>query len=289
MSGKVDQSSGIEGLIAEIRKEFGPKAVLLGSQVKPPARLSTGIKALDDAMKGGWPAGRIVEVWGPKSAGKSTLLCHTIAACQRQHPNGKIGYIDLENTFEPEWAKKCGVDLSRLVVVGPVPAEKAGALLLKMIRARWAMAVIDSVVEMLPQAELEKKVEQDSYAPVPRVLGKLLPKVVVLQGNSNTLVLLVNQVRDKIGFFLGEAAKSPGGHALAHLNSVKLRVQRKAPIKGGDLTAAMLKRLGLKRADSKKTYGFYMAIKVVKSKVSREGESVELPFLFDHGIIAEAS
>lgn len=222
------------------------------------------------------------------SAGKTTLVYIAIAACQRANPKAMIAYFDLENTFEKTWAEKCGVDTGRLLVVGPVPAEKVEALLLKFVRERWAMAVVDSIVEMIPQDVLEKEAGKQDYAVVARVMSRVIPKLTVLQGMSPTIVLMVNQVRDKIGFMFGEGQRGPGGHALHHADSLKLRVQRTSALKGGDLTKEMLHALGLKRADPAKKYGYNLAVKVIKSKVSREGEECRLHVLFDHGVFQEA-
>lgn len=283
----VDFASELADLIKSLRKKYGPEAISLGSEVKPVGRMPTGLSKLDTITAGGWPTGRIIEVWGPQSAGKSTLMYRTIAACQQANPKARVAYFDLENTFVETWAAKCGVDTKRMLRIGAMTAEEAGELLLKMVRNKWDMVIVDSVVELLPERELKKKVGEQSYAIVATVLSYLLPKIVVLQSSSPTVVLLVNQVRDKIGFFLGAGAKSPGGHALFHLDSLKLRVQRKEPITGALLDPTLTKiveGMGLK-VKPKKEYGYVMAIRVVKSKVSREKEECRVPVIFGHGIV----
>lgn len=285
---KEKENLALADLVRVLRKKYGPNAIALGSDVAPLGRVSTGIEKLDEILRGGWPVGRITEVWGPQSAGKTTLLMRAIAALQKANPKARVAYFDLENTYDEPWAVKCGVNTKRLLRIGAMAAEEAGELLVKMVRDKWDMAIVDSVVELLPGKELERKVEEQSYAVVAGVLSRLLPKIVVLQSSSPTILLLVNQVRDKIGFFLGHAAKSPGGHAMFHLDSLKLRVQRKEPILGSMLTKRMAKAAGIEHAKAGKKYGFEMAIKVVKSKVSREGEECRVPVLFDLGIYQEA-
>ena len=284
-------SEEFEKVAKLVRKEYGPSAVTTGDKVPDVERVPTGFARLDKILRGGWPKGRIIEVWGPQSAGKTMLLMRTVAVLQAANPKARIVYFDLENTFDKAWASKFGVNLQRLFVVKAVPAERAGDLLLRVIRDKWDMAIVDSVVEMIPEKVLGKDTGQQTYAPVATVLSALLPKVVVLQSNSPTIVILVNQVRDNIGFFLGKGTKSPGGNALYHLDSLKLRVQRKEPITGALLTPALEKRLteyGVAKILPKKDYGYVMAIKVVKSKVSKEKEFCLLPVLFDIGIVEEA-
>lgn len=225
------------------------------------------------------------------SAGKSTLMFRSIAAIQKADPKSRIAYFDLENTFDTEWAVKCGITLNRLLHVKAVTAERAGDLLLRLVRDNWTMVIVDSLVELIPKDVLEKETGKATYAPVANVLSALLPKVVVLQSNSPTVVVMVNQVRDLIGWFLGKGKKSPGGNALYHIDSLKLRVQRKEPIWGSLLSpgwAKHLEQIGIMKPKPKKEYGYVMAIKVVKSKVSREGEMCLLPVLFDIGIVEEA-
>jgi recombination protein RecA len=285
-------SDALADLEKKIKKEHGPHAVTTGDKVPDIGRVPTGFAKLDKILRGGFPKGRITEVWGPQSAGKSTLIFFIIAAIQKADPKARVAYFDLENTFDKAWAARCGIILERLVVVKAMTAERAGDLLLLMVRDKWDMVVVDSVVELIPASVLEKETGKATYAPVANVLSALLPKVVVLQSNSPTVVVLTNQVRDNIGFFLGKGTKSPGGNALFHMDSLKLRVQRKEPITGVLIDPTLQKHLdtiGIKSPKPKKEYGYIMAIKVVKSKVSREKEMCLLPVLFDIGIIEEGT
>lgn len=258
----------LEELIVRLRGKYGEKAIMLGKDVKPPRRWSTGIEELDRITGGGWPEGRIIEIWGPEKAGKTTLVLKSIAAMQQKNPGAYAAYFDLENTFMPDWAKKCGVDLNRFIHIKAMAAEDMGNLAVRFIRRKWSMVAIDSVVEILPSKVLERGLDEEVYAPQARMLSVMLPKIVVLQSRSPTVVLLVNQVRDKIGFHMGDDLKQPGGHALAHLVSFLIKVQRKKQIKVDD-----------------RVLGFEMALRILKTKLSIEGEECRCIFKFGKGIV----
>lgn len=277
-------------LVADIQKRHGDGIITTGDKVPDIQRLPTGIHKLDKILRGGLPMGRIVEFWGPVSAGKSSLVFKVVGHVQRMNPGARIAYYDLENTYDKAWARRCGADPARLLRVGAVSAEEAGDLLLRMVRDKWDMVIVDSLVELIPESVLEKETGKQTYAPVANVLSSLLPKVVVLQSSSPTIVILINQVRDMIGFTMGKGKKAPGGNALYHLDSIRLRLQRKEPITGAlveDSWLKLLKAVGINKIRPKENYGYTLAIKVVKSKVSREGAQCRLPVLFDIGILNE--
>lgn len=265
-----------EKLLAEIREKYGRGSVSLGSEVKSPERLSTGLKALDEILGGGWPKGRISEVWGPNNAGKSTLALVTAAATQRHflagtgfaHCDIPVMWFDQENTYEPIWAARLGIDPLRLRHHGPMAAEDPGDLILQYVRENVPLIVVDSVITMIPEKSLLRASGESEYSPVARFLSSWLPKVVVLQGRSPTVVILVNQVRDRIGFFFGETERSPGGHVLSHLETVKLKVARRGFIKKGDVKV-----------------GYEAAVKIVKSKVGGETREMRFYVSFAQGVL----
>ena len=259
-------------ILQEIREKYGQKYVGPGIDVPPPPRLSTGLAALDEILGGGWPMGRISELWGPEHAGKSTLALVSAAAAQRRFsvtPEFPVMWFDQENTFEPTWATKLGVDLARVKHHGPLSAEDGGDLILQYIRDRVPLVVVDSVIEMLPEKSLLKGSGEAEYSPVARFLASWLPKIVVLQGRSPTVLLLINQVRDRIGFFFGETVRSPGGHVLAHLNTVKLKIVRKGFLVG----------------KAKEKVGYEAAVRIVKSKVGGEQREMRFYVYFDRGVV----
>ena len=258
-------------ILQEIREKYGQKYVGPGIDVPPPPRLSTGLAALDEILGGGWPMGRISELWGPEHAGKSTLALVSAAAAQASYPvtpEFPVMWFDQENTFEPTWAAKLGVDLVRVKHHGPLSAEDGGDLILQYIRDKVPLVVVDSVIEMLPEKSLLKGSGEAEYSPVARFLASWLPKVVVLQGRSPTVLLLINQVRDRIGFFFGETVRSPGGHVLAHLNTIKAKIVRVGFIKQG-----------------KEKIGYEAAVRIVKSKVGGEQREMRFYVHFARGVL----
>lgn len=259
----------IEEAIKELEKKYGHPIVRKASKIPKIERQPTGIESLDRILGGGWPKGRISELWGAQGAGKSSLVYKTIAACQKKK-DAKIAYFDLENTYDESWAIRCGVDPERLEHIAAIAAEDVEILLLRMIRHKWDMAIIDSVVEMLSEKDLKRAATDPKVGALATVLSNLLPKIVVLQSVSPTVVLLVNQVRDKIGFFMGSGKKAPGGNVLYHLDSIRLEVKRKEFIYD---------------KKGKKRLGYIGAIKVVKSKVSEEQAECRFYISFKKGLV----
>ncbi len=263
----------LEEIIEQLRDKFGSAAVQLGKDVPPISWVSSGVEKLDKMTGGGWPRGRLVEVWGPQSAGKTTIALYSCAAVQRLDPKAEVAYFDLENRFNPEWAKICGVDLNRFWRISAIPAEGALDLLIAYVKKEWPLVVVDSVVELLPEKVLKKDADEKTYSPVANVLSANLPKIVVLQTQSPTVVMLLNQVRDKVGFMFGTGQKAPGGQALFHLDSIRLRVQRKS-------------RITLP-GEEKKQVGIETAITVVKSSVGPEGRECRLGIMQGKGIVED--
>lgn len=262
-----------EKLVAELLAKYGKNSIGLGTEVSAPGRLPTGVAALDAILGGGWPKGRISEVWGPNNAGKSTLALATVAAVQRLWPVEKtsaipVMWFDQENTFEPAWAGLLGVDLARVKHHVPMAGEDAGDLILQYVRDRIPLVVVDSVIEMIPEKELLRGSGEESIGANARFLSRWLPKVVVLQGRSPTVLLLTNQVRDRIGFFFGETERPPGGHVLSHLDTLRLKIVRKGWLKEKDVKV-----------------GYETAIKVVKSKVGGETLECRYQVMFGKGIV----
>lgn len=272
----------LEKLLIELTEKYGQGSIQPGFEVQPPGRIPTGVKALDEILGGGWPKGRISVLWGPNNAGKSTLALATVAEVQKLWPMSTTAKIpvmwhDQENTFEPRWAESLGVDTTRMTRHAPMAAEDAGDLIIQYVRARVPLVVVDSIIEMLPEKSLQRGSGEQEYSPVARFLSSWLPKLVVLQGRSPTVLLFINQVRDKIGFYFGDTDNDPGGQALRHLASLKLKIVRKGFIKGkGRDTEG-------KSIDVK--IGFSTAIKVIKSKIGGEARECRYDLLFGKGIV----
>lgn len=266
-------------LLEELRGKYGEYVAVPASELPPIKRLSTGAAPLDAILDGGWPEGRVVEVWGPQGAGKTTLCLASAAAVQKAFPGEKtpVAWFDQENTLDPRWAKTLGVDCDRLLYHPPMAGEDVGDLALQYVKSKVRLVVVDSAVAMVPEKTLLKGTGEHTYSPVASLLSTWLPKVVVLQGLSPTVVLLTNQVRDRVGFVLGDKVKSPGGRALEHADSLKLKLWRRRAITAPG-----------RDADGKATdvqVGYVMAVKVVKSKVGGEGRECRLQVTFGRGIV----
>lgn len=263
----------LQKLLEDLGKKYGKGAIVTAAERTPPPRLPTGVRVLDEILGGGWPMGRISVLWGPNNAGKTTLALATAAAVQKLWPVARtskipVKWFDQENTFEPTWAKMLGLDPDRMTVHVPMAADDAGDLVIQYVRERIPLVVVDSVIEMIPEKSLLRASGEQEYSPVARFLSSWLPKLVVLQGRSPTVLLFINQVRDKIGFFLGDSDNDPGGQALRHLASVKLKIARKGFIKVRDVKV-----------------GYSTAIKVIKSKVGGETRECRYDLMFGQGIV----
>jgi recombination protein RecA len=272
----------LEKLLIELSGKYGKNAIQPASEMQPLGRIPTGVRALDEILGGGWPKGRVSVLWGPNNAGKTTLALATVAQVQKIWPASLTAKIpvmwhDQENTFEPRWAESLGVDTTRMTRHAPMAAEDAGDLIIQYVRERVPLVVVDSIIEMIPEKSLQRGSGEQEYSPVARFLSSWLPKLVVLQGRSPTVLLFINQVRDKIGFFFGDTDNDPGGHALRHLASLKLKIMRKGFIKGKGRDAEG------KSIDVK--IGYSTAIKVIKSKVGGETKECRYDLLFGKGIV----
>jgi len=262
----------LEQTIKELKEEFGDKAVQRGDEVAPLEFLSTGVSKLDEMIGGGWVKGKISELWGPKSSGKSTMAQITCATVLKSNPKSEVAYFDLENGFDPAWGfGVLGIDPKRFWRISAIPAEGVMDLVVSYIKKEWPLVVIDSVIEMLPKKVLQKRADEETYAPVAKILSANLPKLIVLQTGSPTSVLLLNQVRDKMGVMFGSNQGEPGGKALAHLQSLLIRVQRKSAIE-----------------NQNKQLGIETALKVLKSRVGQfEGNECRIAIMKFRGIVED--
>lgn len=262
----------LDALLADLRKKYGPLVGAAASLVPEVGRLSTGAPALDSILSGGWPKGRIIEVWGPRSVGKSLLCLYGAKAAIEANPkvDKPVVWFDQENTFEKTWAAKLGVNLDQVLFAPAMAGEDAGDLLLHYIRMNKPLIIIDSVIEMIPEKELVRGTGEESYSPVARLLSRLLPKIVVMQGRSPSILLVTNQVRDRVGFFFGETERASGGRALEHYDSVKVKMKRMGFFKKGD-----------------QKVGYELALKLIKSKVGNEQAECRLWVSFERGFVPD--
>jgi len=209
--------------------------VFLGqSEAKALERFSTGARKLDSALGGGWPRGRICEVYGPESGGKSTICLHAIAEFQKKYPDEDVAIIDSEFSFDVAYASDIGVDVELLIVHQPETGEQALNILEQLIMSDVGMVVVDSVAALTPKAELEGDIGDSHVANTARLMSQGLRKIIRAASMKNSFVLFTNQVRAKIGVMFGKKTTEPGGNALKFYASCRVEIVRIGSDKEGD-------------------------------------------------------
>ncbi|ENY53773.1 recombinase RecA [Metamycoplasma alkalescens] len=266
---KTKKIADINQILKEIEKEFGKESIMLlgeGPDIIPET-FSSGSLCIDNILGiGGWPKGRIIEIFGPESSGKTTLALHAIAEIQKE--GGIAAFIDAEHSIDPIYARNLGVDIKNLILAQPSSGEEALEIVDRLVKTGAIdLIVVDSVAALVPEVELNGEMRDQTIGAQARLMSKALRKITGTLSKNKTAIIFLNQIREKIGVLFGNPETTTGGKALKFYASIRLEVRKSQNItNNGDITGNQIK------------------CKVVKNKLAPPYKSTQIEIIFSKGI-----